>query len=228
MTGAAPLEFEVLGTGEKLTVTNYQTIVAGYTGRDAATVQAHIDELAAIGIAPPPSVPAYYPVASSLVTQAAQVEVAGTNTSGEVEPVLVRVGGRDFLAVGSDHTDRDIERDSIPDSKAACVKPVSRFVVPWPDDATWDQIAARCEVDGAAYQAGTLASLRLTTEVLDHFFQQDVAAGVDPQAPLLIFGGTMPLLDGEFVAGQHWQLTLELPDGAVLSHSYDVTRGTHG
>ena len=32
-------------------------VIAGWTGRDAAKVQAHIDELAAIGVKPPANVP---------------------------------------------------------------------------------------------------------------------------------------------------------------------------
>jgi hypothetical protein len=35
--------------------------------------------------------------------------------------------------------------------------------------------------------------------------------------------GTLPLLDGEFVPGAHWSLSLTLPDGVELTHVYSVS-----
>jgi hypothetical protein len=82
-------------------------VIAGWTGRDRAAIDHHIEELAAIGVPRPTSVPLYYRVAASLLTQASQIEVLGEGSSGEVEPVLVRARSRWWLTVGSDHTDRD-------------------------------------------------------------------------------------------------------------------------
>ena len=39
-----------------------QLVIAGWTGRDAAAIQHHIDELQAIGVPPPSSVPLYYQI----------------------------------------------------------------------------------------------------------------------------------------------------------------------
>ncbi|MEK9844623.1 DUF2848 family protein, partial [Thalassospira sp.] len=58
--------------------------VAGWTGRDAKAIQHHIDELAAIGVKPPSSVPLYYRTASGMVTQQDVIEVVGKGTSGEI------------------------------------------------------------------------------------------------------------------------------------------------
>ena len=68
-------------------------LVIGYAGRDEASVRHHIDELAAIGIAPPPSVPMVYELPAELVTTDALLAVHGARTSGEVEPVLARAAG---------------------------------------------------------------------------------------------------------------------------------------
>lgn len=209
------LTFTVAGTGEQLTLADFDLVIAGYTGRDEASVKKHIDELAAIGVAPPESVPAFYPVDSALATQAAAVEVEGTNTSGEVEPVLIRAGGKLYLTVGSDHTDRDVERESVAKSKAACVKPLGTTVVP-ADGIDWDAVAAASTVDGAAYQRGFLSALRVPTDVLG-LYQRPA------ERDLMIFCGTLPLLDGEFVAGARWTLSLALPDGVELTHAYTVS-----
>lgn len=110
-------------------LSNLALLVIGYAGRDQASVQHHIDELAAIGIAPPPHVPMVYELSPGLITYERIVRVPGTRTSGEVEPVLVRAGGVWHLALGSDHTDRDLEADDIKNSKAVCPKPVSRTAI---------------------------------------------------------------------------------------------------
>ena len=45
-------------------------VIAGWTGRDVAALEHHIEELKAIGVQPPSKVPLYYRVASNLLTQA--------------------------------------------------------------------------------------------------------------------------------------------------------------
>ncbi|GHH82924.1 hypothetical protein GCM10018793_43720 [Streptomyces sulfonofaciens] len=219
---ATTLAFTVTGTGEELRIDDFDLVVAGYTGRDEASVRAHIEELAAIGVPEPESVPAFYPMGPELATQSGEITVSGTYTSGEVEPVLVRHGGRLFLGVGSDHTDRDLERDSVARSKEVCPKPVSAAVVELPDDGSgfdWDTVRLECTVDGVVYQRGTLEALRVPTEVLA---LRDAA--VPAERSLVMLCGTLPLLDGTFVAGTSWSLTLRTPDGTELRHAY--TAGT--
>lgn len=36
----------------------------------------------------------------------------------------------------------------------------------------------------------------------------------------MLFCGTLPLLDGHFTAGSSWQLSLRMPDGAIVRHAY--------
>lgn len=213
------LTFTVLGSDRTLHPAEIRVVVAGYTAADPATVQHHIDELAAIGVPPPPTVPAYYPMPASLATQDEVVTVSGAATSGEVEPVVLRLDGRLYLAVGSDHTDRELERHSIAQSKEACPKPVSHSAIEVPDDGMdWDAITIKSTVDGQPYQEGSLASLRRPTDVLDSC-ARDVSGARDD---LLMFGGTVPLLTGNFVPGRRWTISLEVPGTGVLEHSYTV------
>src|SRR5580704_12864046 len=114
------LRFRPIGAGPDLSLDAPRLIIAPYTGRNAAAVAAHIEELAAIGIPPPASVPAFFELDPRLVTSDPVITFAGSNTSGEVEPVVIRHNGRRSLGVGSDHTDRDVERTDIAASKAAC------------------------------------------------------------------------------------------------------------
>lgn len=220
MTTTTTLTFTVAATGEELPIDDFDLVVAGYTGRDEADVRAHIEELAAIGVPEPDSVPAFYPMGPELATQDPAITVGGSYTSGEVEPLLIRHAGRLFLGVASDHTDRDLERDSVARSKEVCPKPLSTTVVELPRGGAgfdWDAVHAECVVDGVVYQRGTLEALRVPTEVLA---LRDAA--VPAERSLVMLCGTLPLLDGAFVAGTSWKLRLKLPDGAEISHAYTV------
>lgn len=217
------LTLEVLGTGQRLHLDEYQAVVAGYTGRDEKAVRHHIEELAAIGVPEPPQVPMFYGIAPTSVTTARTVEVSADNTSGEAEPVLVRCKGAWYLGMGSDHTDRDLETKDIGESKRACPKPMAPQVVPVPDWTAfdWDAVRLSSSVDGAAYQDGRLEGLRLPDELLRLLRQR----GADEGRDLVCFAGTLPLIRGEFVAGTVWQLRLTLSDGRTISHTYEARKG---
>jgi hypothetical protein len=211
------LSVTALGSDTVVELTGFRLIVAGYTGRDVDAVEEHIRELEAIGVPRPESVPAFYELSPELVTTDPDLSVEGSNTSGEVEPVLVRTSGRLYLAVGSDHTDRDIERDSVAASKAACVKPLSPVVVEIGRDFDWDAVRLRSWVDDERYQDGPMTALRATTDVL-------ALVPEDDGGDLVLFGGTVPLLDGGFRPGVAWQVALVLPDGREITHAYRTER----
>lgn len=204
-----------------LDLTPDRLIVAGYTARDERAVAEHIAELQAIGVPPPPSVPAFYDLDPALLSTDAVVAVDGTHTSGEVEPVLVRHHGEYYLAVGSDHTDRDLERTSIADSKAACPKPIGQLVIPLGTDvsaAAWGGMTASSSVDELPYQNGDLATLRPPDDLLERL--TGTLGEID--GDLVVFCGTFPLLTGEFVHGSYWRLHLSCADGTTLTHSYEI------
>lgn len=148
-------------------------IVAGWTGRDAAAVQNHIDELSAIGVPPPSSVPLYYRIGSMLLTQNQTIEVLGSHTSGEIEPLLIATEGRLYLGLASDHSDRALETHSVAHAKQICAKPVA--IELWAFDeikAHVAQIEMRSWIregdrdDWALYQDGSLASIRPLPELI--------------------------------------------------------------
>jgi hypothetical protein len=106
-----------------LTLPIDQAVIAGWTGRDPVARDKHIAELEAIGIARPATTPIYYRVAARRLTTEDSIEVSGTETSGEVEFVLIGWQGRIFVGVGSDHTDRKVETYSVTVSKQMCDNP---------------------------------------------------------------------------------------------------------
>lgn len=211
-------------TGDDLAFEPKRLIVAGYTGRDTEAVEEHIAELAAIGVPPPPSVPMFYDLDPALLTTGPIIQVAGENTSGEAEPVLIRHGGRYYLGVGSDHTDRDLERTDIAESKAACPKPFADRVLTLPADLAaldWDGIGLESSVDGVDYQRGTLAALRTPADLLARL--ADTLG--DLAGDLIVFGGTVPLLTGAFRPGIRWRAVLRA-GATTLTCGYETKRRT--
>ena len=148
-----------------ITLTPQSLTIAGWTGRDRAAVQHHIEELAELGVAPPSQVPLLYRAAQSLLTQADTIQVVGATTSGEVEPLIVQHDGTVWLGLGSDHTDRDLETVSVAASKQACAKPVAHQLWAMADvQSHLDDIRLRCEIyeqgEWIVYQSGTLAQIQ--------------------------------------------------------------------
>lgn len=208
-------------TGQEIALEDPRLVVAGYTGRDETAVRAHIDELAEIGVPPPANVPEFYFLEADLLTTADQITVAGGFTSGEVEPVILRHRGDYYLGVGSDHTDRDIERESVVASKAACPKPVGRTVAPLgPDPSTWqwDAMTLDSRVDQQAYQTGSLTSIRRPEDLIGQL-QSRLER---PEGDWVMLAGTVPLLDSGFISGTTWQVSLTIPGATPLTHTYTV------
>ena len=131
-------------TPDTIAATFDTLIIAGWTGRDSAALQHHIEELAALGIPRPSSVPVFYRASASLLTQTDRLEVLGPDTSGEVEPVLLGLKGGMYLGVGSDHTDRRAETMGIALAKQLCGKVIGTELWPVSEVAEhWDRLVIR-------------------------------------------------------------------------------------
>jgi hypothetical protein len=166
------LQFDTADAGTKAIAID-NLVVAGWTARDRAAVDHHIEELAALGVPAPSQVPLFYRLSAQLLTQANDVEFLGNDASGEVEPLLVDDGETLWLGLGSDHTDRKLESVSVAFSKQACGKPVARQL--WRFDELRDRLDDLAltswirdgdEAEWQIYQQGTLAAIRPLTELM--------------------------------------------------------------
>lgn len=169
-------------------------VIGGWSGRDKAAVQEHIDELAEIGVAPPSQTPLYYRVGASLATQSERIQVLGEGSSGEAEAVLIGSAEHGMLvAVGSDHTDRAFEAHSVAVSKQMCPKPLGRDVWRFADVADrWDALRLESDQDGEPYQRGAMAAVREPVGLIADYFSGYKA--VPPE--FAMFLGTIPALGG--------------------------------
>jgi len=225
MNADRALDFEVLARGEvrPLRVVIDHAVIAGWTGRDPAAVQEHIEELQALGVTPPASTPEFYRVSASRLTSAPAIEALGGASSGEAEAVLIKQAGTFYVGVGSDHTDRDLESHSVRASKQICDKPVSNQLWRYEDvHGHWDELVlrSRAHIDGARvlYQEGPISQLRHPDDLMDKYCG-GAAAFTDGT---LLFCGTCPVIGGVRSATR---FELELDDpvlGRTITHAYDV------
>ncbi|MGC2776162.1 MAG: DUF2848 domain-containing protein, partial [Bradyrhizobium sp.] len=178
------------GAATQQQITLSRLVIAGWTGRDPVARDKHIAELEELGIARPATTPIYYEVAARRLTTADSIEVSGGESSGEVEFVLVKSGGRLLVGVGSDHTDRKVETYNITVSKQMCDKPVAPEL--WLVDevaAHWDQLLLRAFAtivgERVLYQEGTLSGMLAPVDLIARRYGD---AGL-PEGTAM-FGGT--------------------------------------
>jgi hypothetical protein len=182
----------------------------------------HIRELAELGVAPPGHTPIFYRVGVSLLTTASAVDVMGTDSTGEVEFVLLNHRGEWWIGVGSDHTDRKAETLGVTLSKQLCPKPLGPSL--WRFDAVephWDELILRSYAvsngERSLYQQGPVSAMRYPRELVELY--RESGKGVFGSGTAM-FCGTLPAPNGI-----RWADTfvIELEDPILkrkISHSY--------
>lgn len=208
------------GTSDQVRILPETLVVAGWTGRDEAALNHHIEELAAIGVPRPSSVPVFYRNAATNVVQTGRLEVLGPDTSGEIEPVIVALNDGLWIGLGSDHTDRKAETMGIALSKQLCGKVVGQEL--WRlDDITahWDRIMIRsfATIDGARtlYQEGPLAAMRHPDDLIKRYGKALAPNSVMMCGTLGAKGGIRPAA----------RFDMELDDPVLkrrMAHGYDI------
>jgi hypothetical protein len=195
-------------------------IVAGWTGRDEAALRHHIEELAAIGVPRPSSVPVFYRNSVNNITQTGRLEALGPDTSGEVEPVVVALADGLWIGLGSDHTDRKAETMGIALSKQLCGKVMGPALWRFEDIAQhWDRITIRSHAtigsERVVYQEGSLAAMRHPDDLIARW-----GKALAPNT--VMFCGTLGAKGGIRPASR---FEMELEDPVLkrrMTHAYDV------
>jgi hypothetical protein len=197
-------------------------IIAGWTGRDPAAMEAHVVELEKLGVKRPTSMPIFYRGAAQLLTQAPVIEVLGGASSGEVEPVIFSLPDGLWLGIGSDHTDRKIETVGIAISKQLCAKPVGKSL--WRFDSItkhWDELIIRSYATRNGkrdlYQEGRLAKMRHPDDLCSRYGVESLPTGT------AMFCGTLAV-HGDISPSDVFDIELEDPvNKRTMSHSYRIT-----
>jgi hypothetical protein len=190
-----------------------KVVNAGFAGRDQESVSKHIEELKKQGVPTPKHTPTLYHVSPYMVTQEDFIYVLDGQTSGEAEYVLMIKDKDVYVGVGSDHTDRALEIDSIPKSKQIYPNVISREIWLLEDiREVWDQLLLRSWVIVARkrrlYQKARLSAL-LPPDVLLNFVQGNSRDKSLDGA--LVYSGTVPLSTGEMLFGEQFEVELLNP-----------------
>ena len=202
-----------------------RVIIAGWTARDEAAIQEHIEELAELGVAPPSRTPLFYRVAARRLTTDAYIEAIGEASSGEAEFFLLNIDGDVWVGAGSDHTDRAAEAQGITLSKQMCDKPVARPVWRLADvKAHWDRLRlSSWIVEGGerlAYQDGQVAAILSPDDLMGKFAVEDEDGGLGPGD--LMMCGTLPAIGG-VRSSAHFAFSLTDPVlDRRIAHAYDI------
>ena len=220
------LELIVEGDGtEKLTFEVRRMVNAGFTGRDLGEVQKHIDELKKCGITTSQEIPAFYPMLPDRITTNKRIKVLpDSKTSGEVEYVLLLDGEHVYVTVGSDHTDRELEKHSIPMSKQIYFNVLAPKVWRYEDvKGYWDDLILRAWVEENSqrqlYQEGKLEKIIRTEELIEKV-QSHVTGDL---RGTVIYSGTLPTIGGGLCFSSHFEM--ELIDervGRTIRHAYSA------
>lgn len=210
--------------GEKAVLFDYQSLFAiGYAGRDRGKTLAHIRELEEqLGVPAPDRIPTIFQMSTLLLTQENCFHVVGGQTCGEAEYVILRGGGHVWIGIGSDHTDRELEGQSVPKAKQICPKPIGKELWDYQEiKEHWDSIRVVSSqwLDGTeiAYQEGSLADILPVETILGEMDER-----VENTGNCVIFSGTVPLKGG-FLYGERFSCAL-IDDqlGRKLSLDYEV------
>lgn len=200
-----------------------QLVIAGWAGRDAARVEAHVRELEVEGIPRPPRTPMFYVLSPSLLTTTAEITVIGGSTSGEVECLLISRADGLWVGLASDHTDRALERTSVAKSKEVCRKPAASTLWNFNDVAShWDRLELRSFIDVGGirtpYQEGTAAAMLPPAVLIQDLV--DRGGAFEPGAAM--FCGTLAT---RFAIRPSTRFEMELHDPVLdrtLRHAYAV------
>jgi Protein of unknown function (DUF2848) len=198
-------------------------VIAGWTGRNVAALEAHIKELEALGVKRPKNVPIFYRNAAALLTTAAAIETVGDKSSGEVEFVLYSFDDGLWVGVGSDHTDRKAETINVTLSKQMCAKPIGPDI--WRYDEVkphWEKLMLRAFVSDRKsrrlYQEGSVSNMRSPEELIKLY-----TGGDKLPANTAMFCGTFAV-HGGFSYGGTFEMELDDPVlKRKLTHTYTAS-----
>jgi len=171
----------------------------------------------------PSRTPTFYRAAASLVTTATAIQVVGTETSGEVEFVIVPRADGVWIGLGSDHTDRALETTNVALSKQMCAKVVAPTLWRFDDIAAhWDSIELRAWAhrggDRELYQEGTLASLLPVNDLLSRYATDGETLTIGGA----LFSGTIATVH-QIAPADEFEMEMSDPMlGRRISHHYRV------
>lgn len=183
-------------------------LIAGYTAKNQESLKEHIEELRKIGVAAPNQVPMVYDLSPELLSTKDTITTVKNDGSGEAEVALLCIGGKWYVGLGSDHTDRKLEAVSVHKSKQVCAKPISSEL--WELSSIekhWDDIELKSWMvingEEQLYQSGKLGDFLSPKELLEIIQERGYSV-----TDAVLFYGTPPLKSEGFLYGEKFRAEL--------------------
>ena len=206
------LEFFIDGPSDEKIIFEVRKIInMGRTSRNPEDIMKHLEELKKAGIKVSSSIPSYNPKINDGITTDNQIEVfPNSKTSGEVEYVLLFTSDSSFyVTVGSDHTDRELEKSSVVLSKQVCLNVLSPRIWRYEEVKDhWDDIIMKAWIKKddkrQLYQEGKLGEMLRPEELIEKIrlrVSGDLTGAV-------VYGGTFPIIGGELIFSQYFEVEL--------------------
>jgi len=198
----------------------------GRTSRNSSDIMKHLEELKKAGIKVSEDIPSYNPKIRDRITTSDKIEaLPGSKTSGEVEYVLLFTSDNNFyVTVGSDHTDRELEKQNVVLSKQICLNVISPEIWYYKDlKDHWDDLIMRAWIkkDGnrQLYQEGKLGEMLRPEELIEKVrlrVSGDLTGAV-------VYSGTFPIIGGELSFSSYFEIELvDEKKGKSIRHSYNA------
>lgn len=195
------------------------------SARDKETVIKHMEELRKSGIAISDEFPIFYPKTPERITTSTRFEsLPDSKTSGEVEYVLLLDKGNVYVTVGSDHTDRELQKTNLVAAKQIYYNVIAPKV--WNYEQVkghWDSIIMRSWVEDNGqrqlYQEGTTVEIMKPEKIIEEV-KRRVTGDLNG---MVIFSGTLPTLSGNLSFSSRFEV--ELIDEHLkraIKHTYTV------
>lgn len=203
------------GAKKEITPSFSRMINAGFSGRDQASVKAHILELAEEGIPGPKTTPIFFSLTCQNLKFGNVIQVNGDKTSGEVEFVIYTHGKKMYIGIGSDHTDRELEQTSMCKAKEICPNIMSEIMWDYDDIKDhWDDleissmVRAKMDEDDVLYQKNYLSAILHPNEIKNILKSQLIDPNFDNT---IIFSGTIPVLTKSPIYAEYFRCKLHDP-----------------
>lgn len=211
---------------EKISFKVRRMINLGRTSRNPSDIMKHLEELKKAGIKVSPDIPSYNPKILDRITTGNKIEVLpNSKTSGEVEYVLLFTSDNSFyVTVGSDHTDRELEKYNVVLSKQICLNVISPKVWCYEDIRDhWDDLIMRAWVKKddkrQLYQEGKLGEMLRPEELIEKVrlrVSGDLTGAV-------VYSGTFPIIGGKLNFNPYFEFELiDEKKRKSIRHSYNA------
>ncbi|MFC1992734.1 DUF2848 family protein [Chloroflexota bacterium] len=202
-------------------------VISGYTTRDPAGVQKHIEEMKQEGVAVPESFPLFFPKIADRITTDTKIEILpGRKSCGEAEfTLLIDDEEQIYVGIGSDHSDKTALQFSILAGKHMCPGLISKKVWRYLDvKDQWDDIIMRSwvivEGKRQLYQDGKL-SLFIKPEEYVRRLKEQVAGG--DLSGMVVYSATLPIIGETTISTPYFEAQLiDEKLGRTLTCAYDV------